>query len=463
MNWNFVSSSKNILLHNELESEPLLEFNSHLDDVNRVIFNQNGMVIASCGTDGKIKLIHINQKAEIMSLQENDKNSNINCIDFSHNSTLIASGDNNGTMKVWNIRQKEIEFKSTSKYHEISDIKFNYNSELLAFGTSMGELKIMDYKSKNIIMNHEHKTYNGIKALNFSPHLEDMIFTAGSDGTVGIFNYTTNQKPKYLKIHSNKCTGLEFHPSNQNLLLTTGLDESFNVLDLRTNSVAKNLNIEFPLTCLAIGNDGYNVFLGGYFGDLISIDIRNDSLMKYEGHKNLVSSINYMPDVKKIKKIKRQSEKNIYSKTSYRSSNKSYKEPKTASKKNIPNNNYLEKKNLNLVNAESRYYENDNLSKNKSKRVSKKNSFNNQIEKKTNYSQKKISHQYLSENVNSENIIKNGQEKLNVPKIDKETKEELKDFIRQEINNLKIDMIKEFEIQKQEIKKIIIESLKNHK
>lgn len=460
MNWNFVSSSKNILLHNELESEPLLEFNSHLDEVNRVIFNQNGMVIASCGTDGKLKLTHINQKAEIMCLQEEDKTSKVNCIDFSHNSTLIASGDNNGTMKIWNIRQKKIEFKSVSKYHEISDIKFNYNSELLAFGTSMGELKIMNYLDKKIIMEHEHKTYNGIKALNFSPHLEDMIFTAGADGTVGIFNFKTNKKPKYLKIHSNKCTGLEFHPKNQNLLLTTGLDQSFNILDLRSNSVAKNLNIEFPLTCLDIGNDGYNVFLGGYFGDLISIDIRNDSLMKYEGHKNLVSSISYMPEVK-VKK-KRISDKNNNSKTS----NKSFNEPKTRSKKNLSHNNYLEDKsftkNMNSINAESRYYEKESESNYKKNRKSKDLSSNKKNKNNLNYSQKKISHNYLSENINSENIIKNGQDKLNIPKINEETKEELKSFIREEINNLKIDMIKEFEIQKVEFKKII-ESLKNNK
>jgi WD40 repeat protein len=70
MNWTFLSSSKSVLFHNDLESDPITQVTPHTGDINSAIFNHNGHVVATGGVDGSVRVTHIQKKLEILNLVE---------------------------------------------------------------------------------------------------------------------------------------------------------------------------------------------------------------------------------------------------------------------------------------------------------------------------------------------------------------------------------------------------------
>ena len=67
MSWSFLSSSRSILVHNELEAEPLAKINPHTGDINAAIFDHSGQVVASGGADGSIKLTRLHRQLELLN------------------------------------------------------------------------------------------------------------------------------------------------------------------------------------------------------------------------------------------------------------------------------------------------------------------------------------------------------------------------------------------------------------
>ena len=71
----FVSCSKQILFHSDLESQPLSVITPHQGETNYAIFNHNAHVVASGGKDGAIDLYHLEKKVVVLSLI--DKNTGV--------------------------------------------------------------------------------------------------------------------------------------------------------------------------------------------------------------------------------------------------------------------------------------------------------------------------------------------------------------------------------------------------
>ena len=72
MSYSFISVGKEIVIHNDSESEPLATFNLHKDDATCAIFNHNAHVFASGGGDGLINLYHVEKKDTLITLMEKD-------------------------------------------------------------------------------------------------------------------------------------------------------------------------------------------------------------------------------------------------------------------------------------------------------------------------------------------------------------------------------------------------------
>lgn len=72
MSCSFISCGKEIIIHDEEESEPLYSYNLHKDDATCAILNHNSYVFASGGSDGLINLYHIEKKFKMMTLLEED-------------------------------------------------------------------------------------------------------------------------------------------------------------------------------------------------------------------------------------------------------------------------------------------------------------------------------------------------------------------------------------------------------
>ncbi len=188
------------------------------------------------------------------------------------------------------------------RYSEITAVTWDSTFQFLAYANSLGDVNILDYKKRSVYASHSQKTYNGVKALRFSPHSKNLLFAAGADGCVTAFNLETNDlKPRVWHLHQNKCTMVDFSSMSPNLIITAGLDQNVNIQDIREKSVTKSMNLSVPITAGAVAPNGYGLIVGSYYGDLIGLDLRRPGIevMRYKGHgKNMVSAVDFVKTVK---------------------------------------------------------------------------------------------------------------------------------------------------------------------
>lgn len=59
----------------------------------------------------------------------------------------------------------------------------------------------------------------------------------------------------------------------ENIFYSSSLDENFYINDLRSHKETQKFNTNFPITCFDFDIFEEKVIIGGYFGELISIDI----------------------------------------------------------------------------------------------------------------------------------------------------------------------------------------------
>lgn len=360
-------------------------------------------------------------------------------------------------MKIWNLKKQSLYYRNTKKYLEVSCVSWNNNNTLLAFGTSTGDIEVIDFKQKTAVATYAKKNYDGIKALKFSPFSKDLICSGCKDGSVGLYNI---QQPdlisRYWKMHNNKVMGIDFTNLNEDLVISCSLDEKLAFLDIRQKKIANQMDLETPLTCLSVNPNGYSIVVGTYSGEIRSVDIRKGETgaMKYKGHKSLVKSIDYSKVLKSHKKhdsmsitsnlrsTKRDGNSRLSdNKDSLslqdQSINKTLKDIRadTPLKKPLPQ---IADPRLmaTSITAESRYLVDPNRPQLPMKQPEIDQKIENALKPKL-------------------NGITNG--------LSLDDKDEIKNFIRSEINTLRLDMIREFELQRQEFRKMIEETKNQQK
>lgn len=188
------------------------------------------------------------------------------------------------------------------RYSEITAVTWDSTFQFLAYANSLGDVQILDYKKRSVYASHSQKTYNGIKALKFSPHAKNLLFAAGADGCVTAFNLETNElRPRTWHLHQNKCTMVDFSSMTPTLIITAGLDQNVHIQDIREKSITKSMNLSVPITAGAVAPNGFGLIVGSYYGDLIGLDLRRPGIevMRYKGHgKNMISAVDFIKTVK---------------------------------------------------------------------------------------------------------------------------------------------------------------------
>ena len=77
---------------------------AHQNNVNSVVFNNDGTLLASGSSDTKIKLWNVESRTEIATLK--GYSNSIFSVAFNSDGTLLASGSDDKTIKLWNVNQE---------------------------------------------------------------------------------------------------------------------------------------------------------------------------------------------------------------------------------------------------------------------------------------------------------------------------------------------------------------------
>lgn len=373
----------------------------------------------------------------------------VTSLEFTNNCFYIAAGYQNGDLKVWDVKKKTVDYRSSKKYLEVSSLSWNNTNSLLAFGTSTGDIEVIDFKQRIAVASYAKKNYDGIKALKFSPYSKNVLCSGCKDGSVGLY---TIQQPdlisRYWKLHSNKVTGLGFTPLHEDLVISCSLDEKLSFLDIRQKKIANVIEMGVALTCLSVAPNGYNIVTGSYFGDIKMVDTRKTDalMMKYKGHKTMVKSIDYS---KVVKSHKRADSMSIISNAKGKNDG--------VSRLSEHRDNSILQESMNKTIKEIRQ---DTPLKNRNPAIIEPKLMTNSISAESKYipDSAKIDNP-IRQAIIDQKIANTLTPKLNgVTKgLSDEDKDDIKNFIRAEINMLRLDMIKEFELQRQEFRRMMEE------
>ena len=418
----------------------------------------------------------------------------------------LATGSQNGSYKIWDVKEQRVIVSNVLKFCEITSVLWEPRSKNLIIGNSLGEVNIIDPKTKQTILSHSKKEIVGITKLVVSPFHRDQLFAASTDGSLSIYNLGDKNSKKTAeesflssswKVHTNKCTSIAFSSQTPNLVISGGLDQRFNFYDLKAKRIVKSIGLPFAVTSAASGPNGFTLVLGGYFGELCSFDIRkpDNKLMNYTGHdKAVVSSIDFyqteqksVSEIKMPEKIESKNRTNLNSMyTSEQSVNIKpdeiqVRESEVKTRQSFPMErdmtNILKSKQSGIEDPlmDGRKFNSEKQSLDIKKEVNNFESNQSQDARMgiNNYTNQKGPNVLFSKNkteskkYDEEQIIKSlGSFALSknlvegpISKMSVEDKEEIKDFVRKEINNLRFDIIKEMEIQKTEMKEMVIQGL----
>ena len=355
-----------------------------------------------------------------------------------------------------------MDYHDNSKFLDITSVCWNGGSSVCGFSTSLGCIQIIDFKKREPIILYRKNSVDSIKSIKFSPFNPNTLVSACKDGSVGVYNMKSQEfLERYWKIHNNKCTDIGFSSYQPDLVLSCSLDETMAFLDLRQKKVANVINLNTPLNCLSVSPEGNYIVLGSFFGDILGIDIRKSAsvVMKYKGHTAPVKKIDYNSTP-----------------SSFRRKTESYSS--TKDKKYVSEKMHRQSNPVKLDKAPNKSFRDDEIvspilskkSKIRKETIGGGSSFDQNATVNSEYHMERVSKKVKFRDSHTDTIqeIKKQIQPSPMPKIsqlqnnlnttvsgmNQADKDEIKNFIRSEINSLRLDFIKELELQRQEMERM---------
>ncbi|CAK87730.1 unnamed protein product (macronuclear) [Paramecium tetraurelia] len=453
-----VSCGKSILIHDQ-SMDPVLRINPHKSSINCCIWNHNNCVIASCGNDGVIILSRATDGESLLPLEHNGKA--INAISFTSSSQYLASGGHDSIVRVWDLKKKTIQSHLKGHYSQINSLHWNSADTLIASASNVGDILVHDVSTQIAVstFNLKGSKTPGFKAVKFMS--KNLLCSGSNDGSVTIFDLNKNEyQCNFSSQHTSKVTGLSF---TQSLVCSVGTDQKCYLYSIVDKKVTHTIACENPLNSVAMQNDDYSVTVGTLYGQIYVYDIRMTQKPKsqFRGHDN--SSVNYM----EYQNIEQQSQQPPVSQRLLNESNLSVQsqlkpnpgksplilEIKKDSTKDL--STLSNKESMIKIEQQKQMQYDQFQSRVQSSQQSKFDQSTSKIED--------ISRKYeVSRVIGGQNDFTDEQKKYIQQQINEQTYQ-LKKIVQDSVSSMHVDMIRQFQIQQNEMQQLLDQYMKEQK
>ena len=401
----------------------------------------------------------------LQTIIDNDTlGSPITSMSFTKDSINLAFASKNGFFKIYNIKIGEFTLNNKLNNDYVISILFNKNNSNLTIVTKNGD--IITYSSpsyQNIIF----KLQLGIKVniAKYSPLLNNTIGISTEDGSCKIIDLDKKEIiANFYNYHNGSMTCMAFSPVNKVFISTCGLDGKIHFFDISKKSLIKTINTNLPLTSITFNDIGIAVICSDANGNCFLYDLKNSRNSEKPKFKlNQESSNNKNPII---------NDDNINSNLNNNNINaNNMNSLKEISTSKIPLNEIYENKkpikNISLRNKMNSNIQSINNSLQNSiqsyKNIDEQKEIKKVLENKiTNILNQKKPEIYLNKNninLNDNNMNQNQEIDPNIQNFIRncvqEESNKLKLFIHEEINILHVDLIKQFEIQQNQMMQTI--------
>ena len=229
-------------------------------EVTSVAFSPDGTLLAAARDNNRIELwdaetrtnteLEVITRKSIAILGEYEENLDVRSVAFSPDGTLLASGGTDEKVKLWDVATRESIATLNGHTDEVTSVTFSPDGTLLASASEDNTVKLWDVATRESIATLEGDG-GVVTSVAFSPD-GTLLASGGTDEKVKLWDVATRENIATLEGHRGEVTSVAFSP-NETLLASGGgaFDDAILLWDVAewTNSgtaVAANKLIGLP-------------------------------------------------------------------------------------------------------------------------------------------------------------------------------------------------------------------------
>ena len=258
----------------------IVDFRQHKYQVNDAIFSPDGTKVVSTSGIGEIK-IWDSFTGEILFDLLDEHLSWITCVAFSKDGSKIITGNMDGYLRIINTITGITIINSKIHTSQINSICYSNDCKFILTASDDNSVKLLNSSSGEIVLKiTSPEEYSSFKDAQISP-LNDLIITASTDSTVGVYSIETGSVVKRFQGYNAGVNTASFSP-DQRFVVTTSDDSTVKVWDIAKEHIILNLIEHTDFTINAkFSLDGKSIITTSKDGNLRVWDFKN-GIAKYE-------------------------------------------------------------------------------------------------------------------------------------------------------------------------------------
>jgi hypothetical protein len=233
-------------------------------------------VLVSSGDDGDVVLSH--QTGRCLGRLPTDtvqgKQPPIQSLAFSSGSRYLCSGGDTMMVDVWDLKKKERTRSFSGHTAPLTAIVFGKSDARVASASRSGDILVHSVVTGTTVC----KVGSGsdpVRHLEYSQHRSHLLASGGDAASLDLWDTNTSALVKsFANAHTAPINQVGFSPVASSLLSSVSFDKRMLFYDLNTQRVVKQMQTDYPLTSFNFHSNGTTVVVGTMNGHLLSYDLR---------------------------------------------------------------------------------------------------------------------------------------------------------------------------------------------
>ncbi len=233
----------------------------HSNWITDVRFSPTGKWLASSSWDGTIKIWDSNTGAQVRTLLGHKRQ--VRTLAYAPNGKLLASGGTNNNIILWDPISGEAKGAFDGHINWIKDLEFSPDGKQLASASLDDTVRLWNIKQGTLIrVLSDHQA--AVNAVAFSPD-GHYLATASADTTIRVYPLPKGRS-RVFRGHTEAINSLLFTPDSRHLLSGSG-DGSIRVWNVQTGKTIQNIAAhDAAVTALALSPNGARLVSAGADG-----------------------------------------------------------------------------------------------------------------------------------------------------------------------------------------------------